>query len=149
VRRDTQIALVGRGVSVGNFDACDRHAANFEKVLHVYHADQHGHCRSCDKRRPGDMYLEYLEGTPISVEVLDAIWDFAAGKEDMLIHCAAGLGRGPTLALVALAARGLPLYQGMGWVAQAMWDQYALPHTPQFLCKPLNDIFRYMESDEV
>jgi len=153
-----QIAEIANDIWIGNCEACQQHIGKFSRRIHIWHDTQPGFCdrlrlagiqRTSD---PGtvadghtDLSLEYLEGSIIGVDRLSAVYDFAKQDGRMLIHCAAGIGRSSTLAVVALAARGADPFDALAMIARSEWKQYHHPHCPHFKSKRLNEIIKWLE----
>lgn len=133
---------------IGNFDGCNK--CNLPKNcnrLHVFHESQPGDCNiiktGCitTSQNEFDHFLGYKEHDLLYPEQIDLITKLATADNPLFIHCAAGLGRSPTIAVLALTIRGLPPWNAMSIVAEAMWKQYAIPHCPSYNCKVLNQVF--------
>lgn len=146
-----QFAYVGSNVFVGNYQACDHAIKHCSRIIHIYHNSQPGFCNNYDKTKK-HLQIEYLEGTYIEPHVIKQVYDFAA--EDnvvpplLYVHCAAGMARSPTFALICKVARGCNVFQAMGDIAKGMWKDYEIKVGPQFLTRPLTSIFNYL-GDEV
>lgn len=129
---------------LGNYDACNRaELPEGCKILHIWHDNQPGICYK--KAMGQEVSFEYLEHTLLTDEQIQLVVDLARSENSLFIHCAAGLGRSPTLCVLALAAIGIPPWDGMSYVAKAMWKQYAIPHCPSFDCKVMNQIFAFYD----
>ncbi len=147
--KNGQLCHVGINVWIGNWDTCKRKHDEFNSVIHIWHESQPSSCSFEEMHsipNGKDLAIHYREHDPLSTEILEAVWEHALKPNKLLLHCAAGLGRSPTLTLVALAARGMSVFQGMASVSQAMWEQYQIPHMPSFNCKRLNEIILFVES---
>jgi hypothetical protein len=142
MRNSKQIALVGAGVSLGNYEACDLYAKHFPLVVHIWHPRQAGHCQSVGKT---GLTVEWLEGELLTLPELDRIARYAGQPGNLLVHCAAGLGRSPTLAVLCLAARQVHPPVALQLIAAAMWDQYAHPRAPNLLSGPATQVFRHAD----
>ena len=155
-----QLAEVGNNVWVGNHHACDIFREKFvhqdirlsPKIIHIWHPTQPGHCGnmtgSPSLQSSHSLVIAYKEGDELRSEVLQRIYDFAYSESPihppLLIHCAAGIGRSPTLALVCKVARQRNIFDAMGDVAQGMWKYYEIKVAPQFLTHPLSSIFEWL-----
>lgn len=150
---------IGPKVWVGNFQACDEAPQKFQRTIHLWHPYQMGSgiCaltadRVSDVQSPresqaieicGGLYVCFEDKKPLG-NLLQPVWDYASNDDDLLIHCAAGLCRSPTIAILCLAARGIPPTLAVGMVCDAMWQgNRVAPHvSPGNLC----EIFEFVES---
>lgn len=123
---------------IGNYHSCDALVLrpNAKRIC-IWHEKQPGHCSNKN--------CEYLEHMSLTEELIQKTIEIAQQaykeKSQLLVHCAAGLGRTPTFALLTLTAVGISPWDAMGPIAEAMWTQYAIPHAPSWDCKVLNQIF--------
>lgn len=148
-----QIALVCNNpltLYLGNYDACNNVVLPPDcNILHVWHRTQPG---LCEKKDTG-IWVEYKEHDLLSESQITLVVNMARAqcetKTPLFIHCAAGLGRSPTLAVLALVACGMKPWDAMAIIAEAMWKQYAIPHAPSFDCKVLNQIFDFYDKSNV
>lgn len=153
-----QLASVGHGVWVGNHNACDIFRKQFSneprlspKVIHVWHPTQPGHCSNMvghpSMESSDNLVIAYREGDLFTEKQLQSVYDFAFVSSQicppLLVHCAAGMGRSPTLALVCKVARECNIFQAMGEVAKGMWTDYEIKAAPQFLTHPLRSVFEW------
>jgi hypothetical protein len=155
-QRTHQVCHVMDDIWVGNFESCQGlQGLKFDRIVHIYHPDQPGHCHhtldhwSRPHYEPGSPHLliKYLEHSPLDWGTVQSVVDFCRDEsQSVLIHCAAGLGRAPTFALIALWARSrVPVSFGMKFIAEAMWGQYRHPHMPMFDGRVLNTLMKELK----
>ncbi len=143
----SNLANVGNNVWVGDYTACDEHSGSFEKVIHVWHLYQKGQglCRTlmsgCES-----FSIMYSDGDPIAraSQSLDAVAAFAGGEEKLLVHCAAGLCRGPTFALVAKIARGCDPYLAISDIYRGNHRDRGV--AAQFFFQPIGEILDWAKA---
>jgi hypothetical protein len=143
MRNHKQYAHVGVGITVSNYEVCDQDADHFPRIIHIHHPKQPGVCRRAGR---DGLTVEWLEGTDLSDLVLADVAAYASAPGHILVHCAAGLGRSPVLAVLCLGARGIKPPHALEMIARSMWDQYAIPRAPNFLSGPLTGVFRFVDS---
>lgn len=147
-------AACGNDVWVGNFAMCDERHTGFDRIIHVHHelSPTPGRCKAFEAQGPGGLFVRYVDGTSLSAaeianpldyekrgaQNVPIIAGFASKPGRLLCHCAAGLCRGPTMAIIAKIARGCTPWQAAHDVSQAMWLGYR--QHPQLFCVPLNEI---------
>ncbi len=136
------LAELGCGFFLGNYEACD--PKKFKKIIHIHHESQPGHC--VHPRRASDYYIDWKEHKPLDPAVIEQVYDFCNDpKTDILIHCAAGLGRSPHIAMIAFLAMGFPLPEAMDVITEQMFDQYQpAPQIPNWDRKVLLQIHRHL-----
>ena len=146
-----QFADLGNDVWLGNFDACNRYLKDFDLAIHVWHPDQPGFCnhllRSESQKQSGGLKILYKEASPLSKDTLAAVYKYAKTDGKLFVHCSAGLSRSATFAIVCKAARGCDPFKALEEISRAMWTQYEAKHSPQFHCKNLNEVFRWLEEN--
>lgn len=136
-----RVADCGHGVSVGSQFSCDDRGHEFDRRIHIQYPDQPPPCRHV---RPGDLCITAVEKQPLGFELLDRLAEFARQPGSLYVHCRAGMCRGPTVAVVALVARGLTVGQAMGAVADAMVSQYRwFPLAPEFYQPVINEVYQW------
>ena len=123
------LADCGDDVWVGDFRACD--ATPLEAIplrVHVWRPENLADgriCRCCREVATGvavhHLVLTYREGEPLAnIPVpLDRIVAYCRRPGDLLAHCSAGSVRGPTLAVLAKVARGVPFGKAVEDVMRA------------------------------
>ena len=147
-------AACGNGVWVANAETCDQRGGGFDRTIHVHHSQSPtpGRCRAWNGAGDAarDLFVRYVDGesfstardhntdSPLSIARIAA---FAKPDGRLLCHCAAGLCRGPTMAVLAKIARGCTPWQAMHDVAAAMW--LGQQRSPQFFSLPLSEISRW------
>lgn len=132
---------------LGNFDGCNRSElpANCNR-LHIFHESQSGYCFAIHGTKTSrDILMDYKEHALLTTENIDLVARLARLREPLFVHCAAGIGRSPTVCVLALAAAGIPPWKAMSQVAEAMWREYSIKHCPSFDCKVLNQIFAFYD----
>lgn len=156
-------AACGDNVWVGNADFCDERGDKFDVVIHVHHekSPTPGRCKKFEAPTGGkaaDLFLRYIDGSSLtSIEIGDRLhgkleWRsapqalreiaaYSAHGNRLLCHCAAGLCRGPTMAVIAKVARGCTPWQAMHDVANGMWLGYQA--APQLFNLPMTEICRW------
>lgn len=155
-------AACGDGVWVGNAEMCDQRRRQFDLTIHVHHerSPTPGRCKAFDSGAGGeitkDLFVRYVDGSSLSTAeiytgapqsfvqgapALQTIAAFARRDGRILCHCAAGLCRGPTMAILAKIARGCTPWQAMHDVSQAMWLGYQ--QSPMLFREPLTEICRW------
>ena len=89
---------------IGNRQSCHRTEA--KSCIHIYRSDKPEHnCRFVF--HANDMRLDYIDGHHIDRETLAGIHIFAENSISagcpLLVHCSAGLTRGPTIGFFVLS----------------------------------------------
>jgi hypothetical protein len=119
------------GVGVGDFAACDVVGSRFGgRVVHVWKdEDRAGRlCAYVARGTLGGLVVRWREGHPLA-EMDPGLGDFLAFVRPpgpLLIHCAGGACRSPTLAVLALIARGRTPHAAVRDVLTAVWDGYGV-----------------------
>ncbi len=144
-------ASCGHGVWVSNAEMCDVRRHWFDRAIHVHHSESPtpGRCKLWDVSRSGerDLFVRYIDGSSLTTALdhnsntklsIHQIAEFAKQDGKLLCHCAAGLCRGPTMAVLSKVARGCTPWDAMRDVAQAMWLGYL--QSPQLFNLPLTEL---------
>lgn len=144
------IAAVGNNVWVGNFQACNEHASEFPLSIHIWYGpagDMSGVC-DCILFHRDVFDVTYSDNEPMrsASQQMESIVEYARQPGKLLVHCAAGICRAPTVAVLCKVARGCTPWQAMHDVAAGMWLAYR--HAPSFGYRPLNEIFNLFSLDE-
>lgn len=149
MRNTGQLASVGRGVWVGNYQSCRKTGDQFDRVLHIWHPDQPGHCSMAEKDAVSgsdDFVLQYKEHSPLPAEdLLQELHSWLMVSGSLLVHCAAGMGRSTLFAVFALMLRGRSLGEAMGDVATATWTGYAHRLVPRYNPVRLEELAEFYE----
>ncbi len=111
-----------KGVWVGDFEACNAHLPEFALGIHVWKPQNIAENRVCKHARRAingekgvHLVVTYSEGEPLSLAAvsIDSITKYARQPGKILCHCAAGASRGPTMAVLAMAARGMDPFKAI------------------------------------
>lgn len=135
-----RLCYVGRNIWVGSQAMCDHRPRKFTSVLHIVSVGQ----SPCASVGPVDLVETMTEKIPLGLERIERIagWASSPANSPILIHCGAGMCRSPTVAIVALVARGEQPGLAMGAIADAMWRQYIEdPITPWWEHAVMQEIF--------
>lgn len=134
---------------IGTLECCSG-AIAYSSVIHIWRKDKPE--QSCAfNRHHNDLIFEYVDADHLNYSQLDNISSFVLSlwpmqQGPLLIHCAGGHTRSPTLALVALASieKRHPLTLLCGIYAD-QWRQRR--DIPNILERPLKDITRWYEQN--
>ena len=150
IRNHLQLAHIqikGLDLFIGNYDACNRGEFPADcNQLHIWHDAQPGICYKQATQPINSICMEYKEHDLLTNEQIEQVCTLARSGKPLFIHCAAGLGRSPTIAVLALTACGIEPWLAMSLIAEGMWKQYTIPHCPSYDCKVLNQIFSFYDS---
>jgi hypothetical protein len=133
---------------LGNYDTCNQVTLPEDCIqIHIWHDSQPGVCyKAVIRGEQGiHLYMEYKEHDLLTETQISELTKLTEQNKPIFVHCAAGLGRSPTICVLLLVACGMPPWEAMSVVAEAMWKQYVIPHCPSYDCKVLNQIFSYYD----
>ena len=137
------------GIVVGDRDFCNEKWANFTHIIHIWRTDYPQN--SCQFRSNGvSLRLEYKDGEELTettmqeIEVFIELFRKNTDPKQLLIHCAAGITRSPTIALLAasLLHRKHPSVF-IGNILRELRSCRGL--TPNICHKPLECICQFVE----
>jgi hypothetical protein len=142
------LACVGHDIFVGNSDACDGSRGDFDRVIHIRYPGQvegPGLCR-CREGGPDDLVIEYSDTMSLTTASvpLGRVSEFARQPGTLLIHCAAGICRSPTYAVLAKIARGCDPFDAYRDVPKGLWEGYRT--APLLHHDPLGEILAWAET---
>lgn len=141
-----QLADCGHHVWVGDHRSCDASGARFDRRVHIWHSYQQGknRCRHIDEDRIGadDLVVRYRDGDPLATlgEALPELIAFVGRPGQLLVHCAFGCYRGPTLAVLAKVVRGGDPFDSLAEVARGMWTWYGTRQVPYLNSIPIREV---------
>lgn len=139
-----RITDLGHHVWIGDFEACDQRSAEFPRVIHIWSRENFAEKRACTLCVAGatdGLVLEMTEGDPLSAHVLDGIAEYARPIQPLFVHCAGGVCRSATVALVCKIARGCEPFTAIHEMYKTLWTN--LGYTPLFLYEPMRDILNW------
>ena len=111
-------------------------------MIHVHHGGGRDPGGTCDAIRAGAGHvIEYTDCEPLPRQTIEQVAAVSALGGKLLVHCAFGQCRGPTLALVALVARGVIPWHALHDVTVALWLRRRI--APHWCPAPLEAIFAW------
>lgn len=140
---------VGHGVFIGDFGGCDERGATFPLCVHIWsqlNVTEGRACRVCKgvaQRADKGLSIEWTEGQPLakmSVPLHEVV-AYLRRPGDVLIHCAGGACRSPTIALLTKLARGDGPWGAIGHICYRTWEERGF--VPTFLPDPTGDVVRW------
>ena len=139
---------VSNGVSVGDFEWCNANGEHYPNVIHVWKPENLTERRACQCVVTGQgngLRIRYAEGDSLgTIDVpLSEIIAYARRPGDLYVHCAAGACRGPTIALLAMVARGVDPFQALACLYQADWVGRRI--APTLVQVPVQEILAWWE----
>lgn len=146
------IVDVGHGVFIGDFAACDASGDSFPLCVHVGSQLNLTEGRACrvytgaSDRADKGLSVEWSEGQPLArMSVpLEEVVAYVRRPGNVLIHCAAGACRSPTIALLAKVARGADPWEAVAAIFRRTWEGRGFP--PHFTSDPTADVLRWWQS---
>lgn len=141
-----QICDVGRGVFVSGLDGCDAARLEFDQVIHIVHASRKPQDTCAAAAADSPHTVEYTDCEPLRPGVIDYVSGVAKLPGKLLVHCAYGQCRGPTLATVALMARGAAASEALHEVTVGIWRRRRI--MPHWCPAPMAQIFEWWESEK-
>ena len=145
---NADISDVGHGVHVANFRGCDLYGGRFSRSVHIWYGpkgDQSGVC-NCIRSGGSGIVLEYTDLHSLSaVMEIDRLADYFSSPGEVLIHCAAGQCRGPTVAMIAKLVRAPEItpWHAMHDITWSLWTHRRA--APLWGNVPLSEIFEWWE----
>lgn len=157
---------VGNNIFISDYEYCNsldllwivnsQFRPEFDKFIHIYRGDLEKHdvcnvskflARNVDWDFHGKaglgLNVQHGEGQDIS-HIAQEVYNYSIGNDKLLIHCAAGQTRGPTLALLAKVARGMSLIGSIGEITDAFRQDPKRGDFPLFHAVPLRSIERFL-----
>lgn len=142
---------VGLDVWTGSKHECG--VPSFSRTVHIWRDDQvgPGTCEMWPMREmtsEDHLWIEYKDGDAIPVAAIDAVKEFAREPGKLLVHCAAGMGRSATLAIVALASRlrlpgnPWPIWDALKNICERYYEIHG--QAPNILPVPLQSVAEAM-----
>lgn len=149
VRHDTPI---DDKIVVLDRDFCNQHFNDFSHIIHIWRQDYPQN--SCQFHQPANgnsLTIHYKDGEALTNEIMCEVETFVNsfrdnnGTKQLLVHCAAGLTRSPTIALLcaSLLYRQHPS-KIIGSILREMRVCRGL--TPNICHKPLECICQFVEA---
>ena len=140
----------GDGVFVTGAAGCNEGGSRFRRQIHIWHDPQRivdvgGTCAAIKAgATAGGLVVQYTDGESLAAAVsLAEVVAYCAAPGDLLIHCAFGQCRGPTLGVLAKVARGAPPLLALQNITAAIWSQRRI--IPHWCPIPLAEIFEFAE----
>lgn len=146
-----RLAQITNWLYVSGRESCNYSPVEFDKIIHIWRSDKPDHSCNYQKQFPlGDennLVIDYQDGKELPDYILESIYDFVKDKkpeDKVLVHCAAGITRGPTIALFALAINDkIHPFGCMNIIYYNLLTHYR--EIANMCRKPLKDIVRYYE----
>jgi hypothetical protein len=139
---ETKLAPVGDDIWVGNFMACEANLDTFPRSIHIWHPWHAPQwiCRNVTENQGRGLNVAYREHESLSNASIDpaSIAAYARTPGRLLIHCAAGGCRGPTIAVLAKVARGKTVVEAQVEIRKGMLAGYN--QEPEFPPVPMAEI---------
>jgi hypothetical protein len=120
-------AELGHGITLGSQPICAREP--YDRRIHIWTPGEACKCIPFDS---SDLALPVHNRKKFGLPIIQKIYDFAKGDGKLLIHCGAGMHRSPTAAVIALHARGIPVWDAMSIVVRGTWHYDDDPIMPWF-----------------
>lgn len=139
---------VGTNVWVGDFLSCNDRLHDFDLSIHIWRNANVGENRICNRVKNNldkGIVVKYRENDPLhtmSVPIRDVV-QYASQEGKLLVHCAGGVCRSTTLALIAKMARGCDKYQAISDIYKGTWETYR--YTPELYNHVVKDIFLFFD----
>lgn len=148
-------AVLGNNVFVGGYEQCPSDKLTNPLIVHLWNEYQEGRgvcshvrengCPDC----PDHLVINYADGRPLTDAsvTLDRFAEFVRDpSRPLFVHCAAGLTRSPTWAVLAKVVRGCDYWTAISEVISRIRLQYSGPsNVPILFGEPLRDIFEWWQ----
>jgi len=141
---------VGNGVHAGTFTWCNSHGATYPNVIHIWKPEnltEHRACQCVVTGQGNGLRVCYAEGQPIgSIDVPGTeLIAYMRRPGNLLVHCAAGACRGPTITLLALIARGVEPGDAFSAIYRGYWQVRRI--SPTLVQVPVQDILGWWQAN--
>lgn len=121
--RKSQAADVGHDLFVSDYHHCNARGSDYDRVIHIWRESQGAHgCRQVLSGKPTGLAINWTEPqsfSKMSATVIPQLANFLRPSGKVLIHCQAGHGRAPCLALLAKILRGCDPYTALADIVRA------------------------------
>jgi hypothetical protein len=134
-----RFAELGHGVAIGHQSACAR-AGEFTRVIHIKDPGE----KSCPNATQDHLVVSLKNKTPLGPRLIMCVYNYARNSDRLLIHCHVGMHRSPTLAVIALHARGLSLGTAEGIIVDATLGYEESPTMPHWEFSVMQEIGRVL-----
>lgn len=146
---NADISDVGHGIHVANFQGCNLYGAAFPLRTHIWYGpqgDQKGVCNCIQTKADSGLVLEYTDLHSLTEAIdIERLVDYFSQPGDILVHCAAGQCRGPTVAIIAKLVRAPEItpWHAMHDITWSLWTYRRA--APLWGNVPLSEIFAWWE----
>lgn len=142
---------IGDDVWLGDYKSCNAHLQDFPLSIHLWRETNRHENRLCERVKnntSNGLAVYWREGEPLDTLSVPfpSIMNYASRSGNLLIHCAGGVCRSPTIAVAVKVARGTNRYQAIADVYRGMWEGYR--QTPEFYHKIFNDMFKWFDCQQ-
>ena len=129
--RKSDAASIGHDLYVSDYHHCDARSAEYDRVIHIWrHSQGHERCQQTLQPRANGLSIVWTElesFSRMSVLVVPHLRDFVEPPGRILLHCQAGMGRAPCLAMLCKVIRGCDPWTAIADIQRANWQTRGIP----------------------